>query len=83
MYLLPLGLLCSQTAAEEAISCQGVAVKTKLAPALMKTENMSSLTVQASSDSDQDNRHTPVPQERAESRGVAVPDLLEGQLVSD
>lgn len=47
------------------------------------THNKRVLTIEPSSNSDQDDRHTPVPQERAESRGVAIPHLLEGQLVSD
>lgn len=41
------------------------------------------LTVQPRSHSNEDDRHTPVPQEWAESWGVAISDLLEGQLVRD
>lgn len=41
------------------------------------------LTVEPCSDGDQDHRYTPVPQEGAEPGSVAVPHLLEGQLVGD
>lgn len=45
--------------------------------------NNHSLTVEPRSHSDQNYRHTPVPQQWAESWSVAVPHLLEGQLVID
>lgn len=41
------------------------------------------LTIQPRSNSNQNDWYTPVPQEWAESRSIAIPDLLEGQLVSN
>lgn len=41
------------------------------------------LTVQPRSNGDQDDGDAPVPQQRAQPWSVAVPDLLEGQLVRD
>lgn len=48
-----------------------------------ETKNIRVPTVQSCSNSDQDDRYPPVPQEWAESRSIAIPDLLEGQFVSD
>lgn len=41
------------------------------------------LTIQAGTNSNKDDRHTPVPKKRAEPWGIPIPDLLECKLVCD
>lgn len=57
----------------------------KASPPHLKTQmkQESCLTIEPRSDGNQDHRYTPVPQEGAEPGSVAVPHLLEGQLVGD